>query len=69
MSDNNTTETEPIYANWSVELNAECPKCEEDVDLLEDPEFWHGNRGLQVGQETTIIVHCPKCGHEFTVKC
>lgn len=59
-------EDETIYANWHVELMADCPKCKENVNLLEAPDFWDGRR-LQVGESATIDVHCPSCGHEFTV--
>ncbi len=56
-----------IEATWIVELNADCPGCNRRVDLLAYPDFWDG-RKLQVGENSTIEVVCPECGHDFTVE-
>mgnify|MGYP001566962864 FL=1 len=58
-------------AHWSISLDAECPECFEDVDLLDDPEFWD-DRDLGVGEHNTprskgVCVHCPACGQLFYV--
>jgi len=63
----------PIIATWTVELNCECPKCEQDVDLLRYPDFWDG-RTLDVAENCTarsrdVSVCCPECSHEFLVDC
>jgi len=61
-----------IYANWSITLNTECPKCEECFDLIEqDDDFWvdalykaceHDTRNTR-----DVDVECPACGHKFKV--
>ena len=60
-------------ATWSIELNCDCPKCGELVDLLDYPDFWDG-RQLAAGAHGTddskgIEVVCPACGGGFTVDC
>jgi len=62
-----------VTAQWTVELNADCPKCKKNVDLLEAPDFWDG-RKLEIPEHGTdrsnnLEVMCPECGHEFTVCC
>ena len=55
-------------AYWNVELTVECPHCELFFDLLDDPDFWDGRQGLQVGEHRkNIDVFCPECLEEFTV--
>ena len=55
-----------LEANWTVTLDVLCPKCEKDVDLLDDPEFWMDQEDLKVGQEKeNLSVWCPECGEEF----
>jgi len=63
----------PITAQWCVELNCRCPKCEEYVNLLDTPDFWDG-RKLDIPEHGTdnsdnVEVQCPKCYHEFEVCC
>ncbi len=63
----------PLIATWSIQLWTECPKCEQDVDLLDYCDFWDG-RKLEIGENGTDRsasqeVLCPKCSHEFTVEC
>lgn len=58
-------------ATWTIELYCECPHCEEYVDLLDDPEFWHG-REFDAGEHGSnrtknVDVHCPECSKEFSV--
>ena len=60
-----------IYAEWLVELNAECPKCKLDVNLLDYVDFWDG-RKLDIAEHDTerskgIEVVCPSCYHNFEV--
>ena len=62
-----------VDANWTVELNCDCPKCGEYVDLLTAPDFWDG-RHLDIAEHGTkrsnaLEVSCPKCGHDFEVSC
>ena len=79
-----TPETEPITAGsvkveapvrrpvaaWSASLDCECPNCKEDVDLMEEVDFWDGRGDLEIAQEVEgLTVTCPKCGHEFEVDC
>ena len=59
-------------ATWVIHLFAECPCCEEDVDLLDEPEFWTDNPALKAGEHGTdlandLVVFCPECDEEFTV--
>ena len=62
-----------VKANWSIELNCECPECEHYFDILSDTEdFWDGRRGLEIGEHGTnqskdLGIYCPKCRHEFVV--
>jgi predicted RNA-binding Zn-ribbon protein involved in translation (DUF1610 family) len=56
-------------ATWVVELNCDCPKCGEYVNLLDDPDFWEG-RDLEIADQVNDVeVICPECGHEFKVDC
>lgn len=64
---------ERVAATWSIELNCDCPKCGEYVDLLTAADFWDG-RELDLGEHGTeradkLPVYCPECGHEFEVEC
>jgi len=64
----------PVTATWSIELNCDCPKCDNFVDLLDYPDFWEGRHQMLVGEHDTertrdMEVLCPECGHEFTVDC
>jgi transcription initiation factor IIE alpha subunit len=63
----------PCSARWAVELNCDCPKCGEYVNLLDAPDFWDG-RTLDIPEHGTensnnLEVVCPECGHEFKVCC
>lgn len=62
-----------IEACWDISLDAECPKCDELVNLLDYCDFWDG-RHLGIGEHDTerskgVEVICPKCMHEFQVDC
>ena len=62
-----------ISAQWTVELNVECPNCEKYVDLLTTPDFFDG-RELELAEHGTpnsdnLEVQCPECNHEFVVCC
>jgi hypothetical protein len=68
----NTDKT--IKASWCIELNCNCPKCEQYVDLTNAPDFRDGLRDMQPGEHDTprttdMEVICPECGHEFNVDC
>ena len=61
-----------IDATWSVSLDCECPDCGQDVNLLDDPDFWDGRSTLDVCEHGTlhsrdVEVSCPKCRWEFRV--
>lgn len=58
-------------ALWSVSLDADCPACEQNVNLLDYGDFWDG-RKLEIPEHGTdrsrdVEVVCPDCGHEFSV--
>jgi DNA-directed RNA polymerase subunit RPC12/RpoP len=62
-----------VSAQWLVSLLSECPKCKQDVDLLDYAEFWDG-RDIDIPEHGTersdnLEVVCPECGHEFAVSC
>lgn len=62
-----------VKATWSVSLDCECPGCEDQVNLLDYPDFWDG-RSLVIPEHHTkrssdVEVVCPECGHEFYVDC
>ena len=60
-----------IKAGWTIELNAQCPGCGRDVDLLCSDSFMEGmpfdlaEHGTERSKDVTV--HCPECGHEFKV--
>lgn len=63
---------EPVEATWWISLDADCPACSENVDLLDAADFWDG-RNLNIGEHGTarteaVEVRCPNCDHEFEVK-
>lgn len=58
-------------ACWSISLDVECPGCEQDVNLLNYPDFWDGRR-LEICETRTdrsrnVEVRCPECDHDFLV--
>lgn len=62
-----------IEAQWTVELNCDCPKCGDYVNLLDAADFWDV-RSLEIPQHDTVDsdnleVICPACEHEFEVCC
>jgi len=62
-----------VTATWIIELNCECPKCKEWVNLLDYPDFWEG-QSMKTGESRTknsidTEVVCPECNHEFKVDC
>ncbi len=61
-------------ADWTLELNCDCPHCKEYVNLLDFGDFWDQQSGLEAcehGTERTkkLEVHCPSCRQDFTVEC
>jgi len=51
-------------AYWSISLDAECPECGKDFDLIDSDEFRESSiKPLEryIGYEAT----CPHCEHEF----
>jgi phage FluMu protein Com len=62
-----------VDAQWTVELNCDCPKCKVSVNLLDYPDFWI-QRQLEIPEHGTersdnLEVGCPECDHQFTVCC
>ncbi len=54
-------------AYWTVELNAECPGCWKDVDLLCSDSFADGLPFALAERCPDVTVWCPECGAEFKV--
>ena len=71
MTDNKAT----ITAQWTVNLNAECPHCTKYVDLLSYADFWEMHDShLEIAEHETdsanaLDIVCPECGGDFTVCC
>ncbi len=63
---------EAITATWVVRLDCKCPSCNEQVDLLDDVDFWDGLKlGLDehvTNRSEGVDVTCPKCGNDFEVE-
>ena len=59
-------------ARWAVELNIECPKCDNYFDYLETEEYRIGGFESLKHQESddnaNIKVKCPECGVNILVK-
>jgi len=60
-----------ITATWTIELNCECPHCEEYVKLLDDSDFLRNNE-FEIGEHgidrtRNFEVWCPECGESFEV--
>ena len=60
---------EPHYSYWSISLDAECPHCNLDVNLLDYVDFWDGVSFTPIehgtNRTTEIEVMCPECGEMF----
>ncbi|MEB3150351.1 MAG: hypothetical protein VKL60_15230 [Sphaerospermopsis sp.] len=63
MNDEDNLET--VVAKWKVELQAECPRCEKDIDLLDDPDYWLMGVGGEVRAEDAEESYC---GYEFIIE-
>jgi hypothetical protein len=62
-----------VQAVWHVTLDATCPKCERDIDLLDAPDFWEAHAGLGIAEHGTdqgnhMEVVCPVCEEGFFVR-
>jgi hypothetical protein len=61
-----------VTANWSIEINTICPKCENYFDIIgADCEFWI-DQHFELAEHGTenskdIETTCPDCKHEFLV--
>jgi len=60
-----------LEATWSLSLDCECPKCGEDIDLMDDDNFWENNniQACEWGTKKSrdVDAYCEKCEHEFKV--
>lgn len=58
-------------AQWSINLYADCPHCNEYVDLLDICDFWDGASfnicEYDTDKTRNVEVLCPECGKNFTV--
>jgi endogenous inhibitor of DNA gyrase (YacG/DUF329 family) len=59
-------------ATWSLELNCDCPKCGEYVDLMDSASDHLTDSVFDIcehGTERTknVDVYCPECGADFAV--
>lgn len=59
-----------IQATWYITLDAQCPHCKQEVDLLNFPDFWDGNSHITIGERgtpssTNVTVTCPMCSEDF----
>lgn len=59
--------------SWTLELNIECPKCENSFDYLETDEYrnhdgWEGMKHCESDSQANIEVSCPECGIDLLVK-
>jgi len=66
-----TSEMSNPVAIWDISLDCTCPRCEKDIDLLDDSDFLDG-RFFTIGEYGTnwtsgVDVECPVCGHEYKV--
>ncbi|MGU9870110.1 hypothetical protein [Kluyvera ascorbata] len=58
-----------VEAEWTIELNVDCPQCGHTFDLTRTDDFWHGID--EAGEHGTAATKdfeccCPECEHEFT---
>ena len=70
--------SDTIQATLVIELNVECPECEHDFNLFEQPENDEGRLYRQVIDDDRWKIapedrlkthaHCPECSAEFVVK-
>ena len=62
-----------LEATWSISLDTTCPGCNEDVDLLATSDFWEDTKVEPIenctNRSNNLSVTCPKCSHEFEVRC
>ncbi len=59
-------------AEWTIELNIECTKCDESFDYLETDEYKCGGfeslKHVESDDKANIKVKCPECGEDLLVK-
>jgi len=58
-------------ARWAMQLYCTCPLCKEDMDLLDEEQFWDGVTFQAIEHETDkttdVEVWCPECHESFKV--
>ena len=54
-------------AEWTLELNVECPECQHLFDLTNQDDFWEGVDTCEheTPRTTDYECCCPECSHEF----
>lgn len=68
MTDAEKVRERPI-STWCVELNVDCPKCGDYVDVSMSAGF-PGPDGPEVCEPCVgLPVQCPTCEHRFEVDC
>lgn len=57
-----------VKAEWTVELNVNCPECNHLFDLTGTDDFWCDVKAgeHETPRTTDFECCCPECEHEFT---
>lgn len=57
-------DTEKPEASWTIQLNVDCPHCDEYIDLMDMDNFWeYGISPLESVDSKDVI--CPECEKSF----
>lgn len=56
-----------VKAEWTLELNVECPECQHLFDLTHEDDFWEGCDTCEheTPRTTDYECCCPECSHDF----
>ncbi len=57
-------------ASWTLELNIECPKCDDNFDYLDTEDYkYSGFEGLNhFGDNENLEIECPNCKAKLLIK-
>jgi endogenous inhibitor of DNA gyrase (YacG/DUF329 family) len=58
---------EKVRAEFDITIWANCPACEQLVDVASVPDFWQDKPQNLNFIIDGLEVYCPECGHEFEV--